>query len=82
MAIRVKIRSKAGGTRTTGAIQVPANQQDIAAAIEQLQETVNKLIAAYNTHQHAALNAAPAVGLIAGNAAVADAALFTTPPTS
>lgn len=82
MATRVKIRSKTGTTRSAGAIQVPANTQDLAAAVEQLQETVNKLIAGFNAHQHAAFNAAPSTGLIAGNATVADVALFTTAPTS
>lgn len=81
MAAPVKIRSKTGTTRTTGAIQVPTNDQDLAAAVEQLQATVNELIKHFNAHQHSALNAAPATDLHTGAGATAQT-LFTTAPTS
>lgn len=41
----------------------PLDQGTIRQAIIQLQNTVNDLIANYNAHQHAALNAAPSTNL-------------------
>lgn len=46
---------------------VPVNQQTLLEAVVQLQNTVNELIVNHNAHQHSALNAAPATGLVDGN---------------
>lgn len=81
MAARRSIRSKAGTKRTFGGVQVPANQQDIAAAVEQLQDSLNEVIVRFNAHQHAALNAVPSTTLVTG-AGAADASLFTAAPSS
>lgn len=92
MATPVKIRSKAGTTRSAGTIQVPTNEQDVAAAIEQaqaaigaLQTVVVDIIAKFNAHTHTANDTAVIVGqrpaaLTAATAAAVN--LFPAAPTS
>lgn len=81
MAPPVKIRPMAGGTRTAGSIQVPVNTQDLAAAVEQLQASLNAVMARFNVHVHASSGAGAPTVLLDGTTAAASG-LFTTPPTS
>lgn len=73
MALRKILKSKAGTKRTAGSVQVPLDSQALAAAVEQLQETVNEVISRYNAHADAAHTGANKVT----GTAVADTSLFT-----
>lgn len=81
MASPVKIRSKAGTTRAPGGIQVPVNTQDVSAAVEQLQDTVNAIIVWANAHVHGSSGAGAPTTTIDGTKKTASG-FFTTPATS
>lgn len=94
MAAPKKVRTKAGTTRSTGSVQVPLNEQDVVASIDQLQDTVNALVVKLNSvitdlnaHTHGGVTVGAGVSAIKGSAAItavdgtaaAAADLFTTP---
>lgn len=70
MASPKKIRTKAGTPAPQGnAVQVPRDENDLAAAVVQLQNTVNALIAShnalvtkFNAHTHTGNDTAVIVG--------------------
>lgn len=75
MAAPKTIRRKAGPVAEPGAVQVPLNWEDLLAAVQQLQATVNEVVVAFNAHKHATAADEPDVLVDGGGAADAD--LFT-----
>lgn len=59
-------KSRTAATGASASAHALVNPQSTADAVSQLQNTVNELIVRLNTHQHAALNAVPSVGLVTG----------------
>jgi hypothetical protein len=78
MAAPRKVRAKSGGARAAGTIQTPVNTQDLTAAVEQLQASLNELTVRYNAHADAAHAGANKVT----GAAQTAADLFVAAPTS
>ena len=84
MAIPKAVKTQAGTTpptptATSSANPVePLNQKLMYAALVQLQNSVNELATAHNTHNHGGAAANAPTVLVAGGAGVAAANLFTT----
>lgn len=84
MALPKKLRRR-GGTSgpAAGSVQVPLQQEDLKAAVEQLQASVNEVISRFNAHTHSAgAVAAPDAATRVQGLVVADTSLFTPPATT
>jgi hypothetical protein len=84
MAIPKKVKTVAGTTPAVPSATssdnpvTPLNLTTLYAAVLQLQNSVNELDTAHNTHNHGGAASNPPTVLIAGGAGVAAANLFTT----
>lgn len=72
MAQAAKKLKRMGGDDvvTKSTVNVPVDQQQLAIAVKQLQDTINELIFRFNAHTHSA-NATPTTSLVTGTAQAA-----------